>query len=327
MTFKGVPWAIEHAEVDSAVARGFANAATRDSQGIVLPGDFKVTAFGAAGPGVNIAPGGMILRSYQAPGQSYIGQSLEVTPHPIPATAGSHLLVARVRDPDYAPWQPYTTENQILYGPYFEPYLLTGVNPTTTSVDQVRDRLNYTAEAIARIDNPGGAANITGDMIKELGIRKLAQPRVAFAYDVQPGPALDYVTTSETAWHHWPLNSLGVDVPRWATHAQVEIVLNGIKSSGPNDVELRAVFGTLDPGMSVFHDYNGNTGTPAGFVEVLPKTIYGEFVIPPAMRGTRQVVRPDARRDPRYNTVNTGNVWFEPAQQVAFSVTFSERLV
>jgi hypothetical protein len=73
MAFDLVPWAIEGASTDAALARVLANIASKNAEGINLPGDFKVTALGTPGPQVNIAPGGMVVRNAQAPGESYVG--------------------------------------------------------------------------------------------------------------------------------------------------------------------------------------------------------------------------------------------------------------
>ncbi len=328
MAFIGVPWAIRGAEVTEETARFFANVATRDSQGVALPGHFKVTALGTPGAAVNIAPGGMVLRNAQAPGQSYVGAATTQTQVPVPAnntgSPVSHLIIARVRDPLFAPWQPYSDPNQILRGPYFEPHVQTNVSGTAKTPTDVG--ITYTAEALARIDMPAGAQVVEGQYIKEAKIRKLALPRNGFATDVQRGPTYDEMLTSQTTYRHFPTNSIGVDIPTWATHAEVEIRLSGIAANGPGDIDFRVRLGDLSPSALTYFDYNGNEGTPAGFVEILERTLYGEFEIPADMRGDEGVVvKPEGVRT--FRTQNTGKLWMDLKQQVGFRVTFTERIV
>jgi hypothetical protein len=322
-----VPLAIGGGAVHSDdVLRRMINGLSRDVQGVALPGDFKVTATPTASGSVNVAPGGMVLRHHNIRGQSYFGDSDSSVPWSKNLTsAGYHLIVLKVVDPETSPWQPSGTpgapNTSVANGPYF----MLDTIPCSSNTMLASEVVTYAAEAIARVDNPTGAAAITNAMIKEVGIRRLAQPRIGFAYDWQPGPATaNYVTVAETAWHHWPSNSLLVEVPRWATHAQATIQLVGLAVDGPCDVNTRVILGNLPPGPIVYFDYNGNAGTPAGFVENRPHFTFAEFDVR-SLQGQTVTLRLDARRT--YEQQNTGNVWFGPAEQIVFDVKFSERVV
>ena len=330
MAFDPVPLAIGGGAVHSDdVMRVAANIFSRDSAGIRRPGDFKVTATGSPSGTVNIAPGGMVLPNVQKPGQSYVGHAPTLTTESRSLTqAGNHLIVARIIDPEFSPWQPSGTpgapNTSVANGPYFEPHVIPGVSATTTLAEQV---VTYTAEALALVKNPTGAAAITNEMIVDL--RRLAQPRIGFAFDVQQGAPLNFVTVSEINWHDWPLNSLSVYVPRWATHAQVMVGLHNVAVDAPCDVNLRAVLGNL-VGPTSFFDYNGNAGTGVGFVETRPHMLYAEFDVR-AHQGQTLAHKTQAKRDyvagAEHVGSNNGNVWYDPYQQTVFDVRFSERVV
>ncbi len=325
MAVNPVPLAVDGSQVDAYILRQLANFATRDAQGIQLPGHMKVTALASPSMNVTVAPGGAVIRNAQAPGQSYVASNASATVIPVPAanTARSDLVMAYIRDPEFSPWQPYTDPTQILFGPYFDIVVQAGVPAGTTSASQV---VSYSAMALARIDIPAGATSITNAMITDL--RELASPRIGFGYDVQPGPTLNYVTTSEITWHDWPANSLATRVPPWATHAQVGIDLN-IKVDAAADVNLRVNLGGLT-GPTYYFDYNGAPGTSVGYVEVLPFRVYGEFDVR-GLQGQLVTAKPQARRDYVAGAVNpgsnNGNVWAAPELQVAFDIRYSERVV
>lgn len=324
MAFNGRPWAIENAETNAATARAFANAATQNTQGVNLPGDFKVTSLGTPGLAVNIAPGAMTLVCKQQPGQSYIGTAEEVTQYPIPAnnsgTTVHHLLIGRVRDPDFSPWTAYTDTNQILYGPYFEPYLISGVGATTTEAYQVA-AINYTAEAIARISMPANAQSVLPQYITPL--TRLARPRSDFDADVKPVTTTQFMLTTHTAWRDWPTEAAWPQtVPAWATEALAEIEVNGIKADAPGDVDLRLAFGAKTSSVAAYFDYNGNAGTSVGYVEVLPRTAFAKFSVADMAGGTYTL----KLQGMRTFTQNTGNVWVDQQQQVRMRVTYRERI-
>lgn len=324
MAFNPVPLAIGNGAVHSDDVQRIANnILSGNSQGVNLPGDFKVTATGPASGSVTIAPGGMVLRNAQLAGQSYVADAPTPTAWSSGLTqAGSHLIIARIIDPDFAPWQPSGTpgapNTSVANGPYFQPFTVPGVGNTVTRASQV---VTYTAEALARIDNPSGSGTITPDMIKDL--RRLATKRTDFAYDRQSGPATpDFVTTSETNWHDWPSNSFQVDVPDWATHLQAMVDLH-ISVEGPANVDLRVNFGGLT-GPTSFFDYNGTPAAGGMGAETVPITVYGEFDVR-TFQGQRVTLKTQARRT--FASEATGNAVMGPAEQLTYDCRFSERVV
>jgi hypothetical protein len=321
---------VEDAETNAAVARAFANAATQNTQGINLPGDFRVTALPTPGLFVNIAPGAMTLVNRQAPGQSYIGTALETTMVPIPKNdTGSpqyHLVIARIIDDDFSPWQQFTDPNKILYGPFFEPYVVSAASTTRSAYELAA--VNYTAEALALIRMPAGAQSVLPAYVNFDGIerRRLARPRNDFDGDQKPVTAYQAMLTSQTSWRDWPAEaSWPQDVPYWATEALAEIEINAIKADGAGDVDLRLNFGGITSGITPF-DYNGNAGTSVGYVETLPRTASAKLDVRTLAGGTH-TLKMQGQRTPAFATANTGNVWVDQQQQVRMRVTYRERIV
>lgn len=314
MAFDPVPWAIGGgAEHTDDLWRVAANAFTRDSEGIVLPGDMKVTSGGAGV--VNIAAGAVILRNRQKPGQSYVGAAYDPTAFPYPSNAGGgstvrHLVVARVIDPQFSPWQPSGTpgapNTSVQTGPYFEPFLVPGVASGVTRASSV---VTYSAEALARIDVPAGAT--TGTITD---CRRLAQPRTGFAFDVQKVNADDSILLGDTTYTDFTTNSLALYVPRWATHAQVGIDYLSILA-GDAGGAFRAVLGGA-VGPDVLFD-NESTAE-----EKVPFSVYGEFNVQAAQDSTITL----KVQGKRFGT-SAGVLRVTTNTLVRYDVKFSERVV
>lgn len=317
MAFDPVPLAIgEGAEHSDDVWRVFANAATHDAQGIVLPGDMKVTSGGA---GVaTIAPGGVVIRNAQKAGQSYVGYAPTPTNHAYPDNTGGgstarHLLIARVIDPQFSPWQPSGTPGEpnvsVPDGPYFEPFLVPGVAAGTTRASQV---VSYSAQALARIDVPAGGS--TGTFVD---CRELFAPRVGFAFDVQQAGGTDDLQSTQTTFRDFTTNSLQVYVPRWATHAQVSVDFLSIKASNATG-RLRLVLGGTNGPEAIFDN-------AAAQVESVPFSVYGEFNVQ-AVQDSSVTLKVQARRtggdSGALKMYASANSTF-----LKFDVKFSERVV
>lgn len=325
MAVNPVPLAIGGGAVhDDDVIRRMINGLSRDSHGVALPGDLKVTQTATASGTVNVAPGGVILRNHGQAGQSYYGDAPTVTGVSSGlTTAGYHMIVARVIDPQYAPWQPSGTQGapntSVANGPYFQLHVVTGVPSTArTALDA---GITYTAEPLALISNPTGAGAITNAMI-DSSVRRLAQPRFWSDEDDQKQSSTNYVLVSETAFHQWPVSSFQTDVPDWATEAFVRINFS-FKVNGPADVNMRVVFGNLVGGISEI-DYNAAPNTPVpGNVEVLSHRASAKLDVR-SLQGQRVTVRPDARR---VFPENVGEIWSEATQQISFEVRYYERVV
>jgi hypothetical protein len=319
VAFDPVPLAIGNGALHSDdVWRVAANAFSRDAQGIVLPGQMKVTALGTPGPAVSVAPGGVLVRNVQSPGQSYVGRAGTATQVAIaPNNSGAvrrDLIIARIIDPDFAPWQPSGSPGapnvSVADGPYFEPFVVSGVASNVTRASQV---VSYSAVALARVDVPATTTNITSAMIVDC--RELAQPRVAFAYDVQTAAAQTLTTTLNSAVT-FPSNSLQVYVPRWATHAQVSVDFTGLVLNSPGIVgDGRVDFGGTN-GPWVTLDANIASGQERTTFITL-----GEFLVTAVADTTVTLTTEFQRRQ------YTGIVSADTRTLLRYDVRFSERVI
>lgn len=327
MAFDPVPLAIGQGAVHADdVFRVAANAFSRDSQGVNLPGHLKVTALGTPGGAVTIAAGAAIVRNAQFVGQSYVGNAPTPTQVAIApnnsASVRRDLVIGRIIDPDFAPWQPSGSPGapnvSVADGPYWQPYVVSGVPANTATLAQAG--ISYSGVPLARVDIPANTTNITNAMIAD--VRQLAQPRTGFAYDIQTPASRQDMLVSDTTFKDWPLNSLQVYVPRWATHMQVIESINQIHTNGiAGDFAPRLSVAGVTATSPVF-DYNGGAAQPGG-EEHIPFTMAAEFVVTAVQDGI-VTIKSQAQRT---FTSNTGVIYVDGRTQIIFDVRFSERVV
>lgn len=330
MAVQPVPLAILGAKHEAEVFRGALAASSQQAQGISLPGHLKVSATGTPSGQVSVAAGSALIKNLQKPGESYYGLN-DDTPELVnvdPQLSGTRydLIVMRIIDPQFAPWQPSGTPGapnvSVPNGPYCQIVPIKGVSASTTRADQV---VGYSAIALARVKmtNTSVATDITD-------LRKLAQPRMWPDYEVQSGvPAGDGsgvpLTTSDTGWTNWPLNTAGFVKPDWATHAQTRITINNMHVSGPADFNSRVWVGGLTDATKIsMFDYNGAPGLPVGTVEHLTHTTHGLVDVRSLPANEAVTIRLQAMRT---FTSNTGYVAVGSWEQVEFSVNWLERIV
>lgn len=290
MAADGVPWAVENgAHVSAAVARAAHYAATNGAQGIAQPGDLKVTATSTPSGQVEIAPGSCTIRNHGGEGESYAGLARTETAISISPTGGStrsDLVIARIIDPDYSPWQPSDVADPV-NGPYFDFEVIPGVDPSTTAASDV---VSYSAVALARIDMPASTTNVTNAYIVD--VRELAQPRrspdlIRVALTSDPG-ADDLDSTS---WENWPASSAPVFIPEWATEAIIRVKIEGVYAA-TNTVagELRAVLSPF--GGSVFATTLTSKYSALDVDSRRQYEVSDRVSIPAAHRGTTRYIYP-----------------------------------
>ncbi|MDT8915765.1 hypothetical protein [Amycolatopsis sp. PS_44_ISF1] len=321
-----VPWFVGGgAHHSPEIARLLAYAATSAAEGVVTPGDLKVVPLDVPGSSVRVLSGACFALNRAAGGsqQTYISRNPSQDVVSISATGSgsgrSDLVVARIEDPNM-PGEPWANPGDPTVGPYVFTRIIPNVAPTTTTMPSGQSGI-----PLARIDIPANTGTVTTGMIKDL--RKLARPRSWADYDVQAGinatgGGAEYIRVTDADWRTWPLNTLAVAVPSWATHAQVSVHLSGIGATGPGDVNTRVQFGSLFGAIS-YLDYNGNPGTPVGFTEKINHFAYGEFDVR-GYQGSTQTLKVNSRRTwPQ----NTGQLWFGDGEQIAFDIRFREQVV
>lgn len=222
-----VPWFIgsNGAKHPPEVARGFIHALAGNTEGVVSPADMKVSALAVPGPAVQISPGGVILLN-RSPGgerQSYMDAEIDSVQLNIAPTGSgggrSDLVVRRVEDPDYPPWQiPADPVN----GPYAKYAVIPGVPNTTKTAMELN--LGYPAVELARIDIPVSTATIQAAHI--VSLRKLARPHRERRVVMKQPVAQDLVSAAQVFWPTAPIGY--VDVPIWATDFQIIAHIAGV---------------------------------------------------------------------------------------------------
>lgn len=320
MALVGVPWLVENgAQVGAEVGRVLANVATRDSQGIALPGDCKITATATASGQVQMAAGGLVVRNQQQAGESYITAARGTTLVSVDPTAGSSrsdLVVVRVKDPDFSPWQTSDVPDSV-NGPYSEPYVIKGVSPTTTKASDV---VTYSAVELARIDVPANTTNITNSMIHDL--RSLVMPRSQRTVRGVNNDEQHTFFYADTNWHTWPLSaSFSVFIPPWATHLVYSVALGTIvplymnSSATTGFLRLNVGDGAI-VGDSIQWEVDAqNSINPINILNA------DEYPIPANLRGTTVSVWMEGRR-----VTGTSQIQWNPASSLAMDLNFEERI-
>lgn len=222
------PWFVGGgAEHSPELARMVLFASTGGAEGIVTPSDLKVLAQSSPAGSVRVTPGAALLLNRHAGGgqQTYGARNpVEhvVSISPTAAGAGrSDLVIARVEDPQYAPWVAPAD-------PLAAQYVFTRViqNVPAGTVSAVGLNLGYPAIALARIDIPASTTAITAAMVKD--VRRLAQPRQLREVRSLTPSAKAVLTTSFAN----TFNFGTVEVPAWATHMHLRGDVSGAVLTG-----------------------------------------------------------------------------------------------
>lgn len=239
MAAVGVPWAVENgAQVGADVARVLANVASQNRQGISQPGDCKVSQTGTASQAVQISSGGLAIKNQQAPGQSYIAAFEGTTSVTIDVNgaARTDLVIARVKDPDFSPWQSSDIPNAVS-GPYFEPFVIKGVSASTTRASDVA---TYSAVELARIAVPA-SGNITSSMITDL--RRLYRAEKDEDKRVSAAPTGTENLSAVGSFARWITPaSFDLLVPEWATHYLARLDVTNSIHVAPNGFGVLGLF-------------------------------------------------------------------------------------
>lgn len=304
MAADSTPWFIGGgAQHSPEVARGELYDSTGGAEGVSSPQSLRVRPLTPTGGGVRVAPGGCLLLNRYPGGtlQTYSARWFSeqtLGPDKIPPTpSGSgrtDVIVARIFDPQYEGQPPADPNN-------FEYRRLHVIQNVSSSVRSVRDlTINYPAIALARITRPAGQGVVLAEHITDL--REIAQPKTwrrLFTHNLEGSTvhALSTASPSSQNWPDFPEAIWEVDVPEWATHANIVATWQGVRVSRsgaqgtiwarigrPNDwgdgnVRTQDVKWALDP-------------TAADGVEMRETWgVSDDVEIPAGMRGTRQPIR------------------------------------
>lgn len=227
MTLEGVPWMIGGgAEHSAEVGRLLAYAACGGAEGVVGPGDFKVTASSPTPNGnINIAPGGLAaLNQFPNGGQqTYLVRNDATIVKGMTAQGSSgvryDLVCIVIEDPQYA-GQPAPPD--VADGPYVKVVVYENVASTVKTLAEVDSAQAGLALARVKFDASDGTV-LTGDITD---LRQMVQPRTKnFTRVISPAGA----TALPAAWGTAPVGaSWNIDIPVWATRAIIKGTWGGV---------------------------------------------------------------------------------------------------
>jgi hypothetical protein len=254
-------------------------ASTSGDEGVVEGVDCRVTQLSTPGGGVAISAGAVLVRNRSASvrNQTYaangrVGSTVDVTA--TGASGRSDLVVIRIKDPQYSPWQA-------LSGPttqYVEPFVIQNVPAGTETAASLN--LGYSAVALARLDIPANTTIITNTMIKD--VRKLPRPRRERHVMVQlPGVTSTSPAPGGSA-QFTNLNN-GIAIPSWASEVKIIVLAGQLQYTGAMTGRLRAELGPLITQESGLASDSGPFRTTV--------VMAGEVAIPANLRGTTQNIR------------------------------------
>jgi len=327
MALDPVPWAVGgDAEHGPDVARQLAYLATGGKEGVVAPGDMKVSSLDVPGAGVKVAAGGASILNRVASQQAYTVRNpiADVDSVKIAATGSgagrSDLIICRVDNPyvdsnAQAPTDP-------VHGPYDKFDVIPGVPAGTKRLQDIPQYAGVSAVTLARVDLPASTGTVTSSMITDL--RTLANPRSE--RQIVKG-TLDgtRVTLNATTWQQWPQNPIaGIAVPAWATHAVVRVDTTIRFVSGDSYAVMQSFLGSagqLD-GTTLFADQLiDSTGTSGEYRQPLIIPSDGYWPVPAAVRGTNAQITTRAK-----GRQNGGIIGSSIEDYYFADITFMERI-
>lgn len=220
------PWAIDNAENGVEAARLGIFATSSGAEGVIGVGDLKVRQLNTPGAGVQVAPGGALIRN-RAVGvgqQTYVPR-LGVPDYPeIPKTGTSggriDAIAVTIEDP-YEPNTGFAVPADPDAAQYVFTRVIPNVSATVTKLQDIPGYANATGILIARVNIPANTATITSAMITDL--RRVARPR---RDPQQMAKSLvgkgERITATSSQGEVWPnAGVFNADVPDWATRVQI----------------------------------------------------------------------------------------------------------
>jgi hypothetical protein len=323
MALDGVPWAIGgDAEHGPSVARQLAYLATNGNEGIVGPGDLKVTQLSVPGAGVQVAAGGASVLNRASSQEAYTvrNPTADTTSVKIAATGSSggrsYLVICRVDNPyiDGNAQAPADAVN----GPYDRFDVIAGVPAGTTRLQDIAAYAGVSAITLARIDLPASTGTVTNAQITDL--RVLANPHETKITSANLGTVSGSMDT--TADKAFPPYQPTIDVPIWATHVRINLSISQLSAAGNSNgfvtLSARDTAGTTVIGGTDTMAYNVDTaGTSVRFVHLA--TIYVNIS---AYRG--KSFKPFVHF--RKSSANQNALTYDQYSQMVWETTFYERI-
>lgn len=313
MSWDPTPWFIGGGASHSPeIVRTMLYSGTAGAEGIVSPADLRVTQTTTASGTLNVGPGSalMLNRSSGATQQTYAARNptadtVSVAPNDTASTRFDYVI-ARVEDPQYAPWpapaDPLTAQ-------YVRSFVVQGQANGLVRIEQLN--LAYPAVLLARVAIPANTSAITNAMITDL--RRVALPRSDREVNIGlPTTAVSVTTTAFTNMFSFPST---IEIPTWATTAVVVLQASGLLISTASFVgSLRASFlGAVSQTTTVDENFNTNPHRTSYMVA-------SRFPVPVADRGlARGLILQGARSG------GTGALSVNGGSTLVLDITFQER--
>lgn len=285
MTLIGVPWFVDGADHGPEVARLLAYLSIGGNDGVVQPGDFKVTASPIPDGNIHIAPGAMGYQSRYAGADSegYLvmndGDQAKALDPQGSGGVRYDLICIITQDPHF-PAQPAPAS--VPDGPYNIVKVYKNVAATTEFIEEVD--ANQSGYAIARVkfdasDGTVVPADIT-DLRQLVVARQKIETRIANGSGNVNLPAVAAVAPPEASWN--------VKIPKWATRVILEGYVSGLyltdTSAGGGSAQGAVRVGI---GAVFSNDSQWRADANAANKPITQSGVCGgEFAIPEAMRGT-----------------------------------------
>jgi hypothetical protein len=323
MTLNFAPWAIDGARSTSALARLATYATGGGRSGVIKASDLKVRALAVPGNGLRISSGGaLVLNGYQVdPDQAYAvsngGEHVVLSadmPAPVGATA-YYLVCVVVGDPEFDQTEhPFMPSSILPEDAADYEYVRIVIVPCSAGVTQFEQLgLQYPGYALARLEVPAMTSTITQAMITDL--RTLTAPRESRKILIGGVPPNQNLTMPDFA--DWATYQPYVQVPPWATHAQIIATLTGIVGFGASLSDIRPHIG---PHAGIVAGFDLNLD--AGGERITAVSSFDASVADIA--GTSVMLKLQARRVAESGYLTT---WDSGSIQLIFDVQFSENVI
>lgn len=340
-----VPYVVNGAKHSARLFRRAYQQQSGEGSGVSRPGDLKVSALAVPGTGFRVAAGGGIAQSRDTSASSRESygpiNDAQITITDVPGTGSSggrrDLVILEITDPEMesVTYPAPTTDEGWQDGNNFcRVTIIPGVAASVTSLDQITTGpyANVTGITLAAINWPSSTGTITNAMITDLRAVHRPREQSRVIYYSLSGSEVDPITATSAypGGETWPIQAenageLELNIPIWATHAEIEATFYGVKYPGGDawgSVWVQ-IGPTVNPSNVKTQDSRWDTtGVPNGSRSTIG--LADTRSIPAALRGTRQKFYPRATR---VSGSNAATARLDAVSSIAIKVTFQERAV
>lgn len=325
------PWMIGGGAIHTQeVARLMAYAATSGAEGIIGPGELKVTELPVPSTSIRVSPGACLVRNGSTVGRSetYVARlpvedRVEISP--TGSGAGrSDLIIVRIEDP-FEPGTSWAEPADPTTAQYVYTRVIPNVPAGTLDHRQLPGFANESAITIARVDMPAATGTVIQDYITDL--RSLAAPRTERKMmTIYPnghywnGTAHKLPTSG--VYSSWPIRSEERPIiwtPEWATKLDVVVHISGAYYVHSGETSAESVAG-VRTGFGAEGSQNGIL--IAGATGRGHYVVAGSHGVSDARRGSYQTLNVQAVR-----SAGAGNWWADYQTSVVIDYQFSEATV